>query len=130
LCHVASAGSGNSGRIVPATAIPPFVVIASPLLLDQARLACAYHHLDAGHRLVERIERAGMVAVAMGQSDAHDPRPVLPRRLQDRSRIAAHRRVDEREAVVLADEVAVDEAEALEPDEPRTVLGCLHAWAE
>jgi hypothetical protein len=83
LCHVASAGSGNSGRIVPATAIPPFVVIASPLLLDQ-----------------------------------------------DRSRIAAHRRVDEREPVVLADEVAVDEAEALEPDEPRTVLGCLHAWAE
>ncbi|MDO8185767.1 hypothetical protein Q5424_12500 [Conexibacter sp. JD483] len=61
---------------------------------------------------MQRVERAGVVDVAVRQ---HDPRDRLaePLRGGDQCvRAAAHERVDERQPVVLAHEVGVDGTEA------------------
>ena len=84
------------------------------VLGQQPRVARGDQHLGVGQRGVERVERADVILVGVGEGDPHDR---ARRAVSAAARIAfsdaRHRGVDQREAVVLLDEVGVDEAEAV-----------------
>ena len=85
-----------------------------------ARVELGHEDLDGvAELLAERVERADVVAVAMRERDPADRATGRLGRLDQRVGRAAGGRVDEREAVVLAHEEGVDEAEARELDEVR-----------
>ena len=74
---------------------------------EDARVGVAHQHLDVAEPLLELVERAGVVAVAVRQRDAPDlATGVTSGRDQRVGPSPADRRVDEREAVVLAHETA------------------------
>ena len=100
--------------------------IRGHVLLEQARVAARDQHLSVGQRRRQVVEPAHVVAVGMGERDPHDRRPQSVGRGQDRPRAAlADGGVDQREAVLLADQVGVDEAEAGDARE----CGCLGHWS-
>ena len=85
--------------------------------------------ISTSHRvaepLLQRVERADVVAVAVRQRDPADRSAGRGRGGDQRVGGAAERRVDEREAVVLADEVGVDEAQPGELDQ----VGGERSWS-
>jgi hypothetical protein len=85
--------------------------VGALVLGQQARVARGDQDLDAGQRLRQRVEGADVVAVRVGEGDAHDRRPDALRRREDLLVAARHHRVDEREPVVLLHEIGVDEPE-------------------
>jgi hypothetical protein len=91
-----------------------------------------HQHLDPGQPLLQRVERADVVAVAVRQHDAPDRAAGLLRGRDQVVGCAAERRVDERDPVVLAHEVGVDEAQPRQLRQVRGDEGALHGvppWA-
>ena len=66
---------------------------------------------------MERIHAADVVAVSVGEGDPHDRGAQFPRCGQDLLRAAEQRGVDQRQPVLLGDQVGVDEAEARDSDD-------------
>ena len=77
-----------------------------------ARRAREMRTSTPGSAAASVVERADVVAVGVGQRDADDRRAELLGGRAGRLGAARDQRVDEREPVVLGDEVGVDEAEA------------------
>ena len=74
-----------------------------------------HQHLDGTvEALLQRIERADVVTVAMGQCDPADRFAGELRGGDERVGTAARRRVDQREAVVLANEKGVYDVQTCE----------------
>jgi hypothetical protein len=74
----------------------------------------------------ELVERAHVVPVPVGDGDSPDRGAGLRRRAEEGVAAVRNRRVDEREAVVLAHEECVDEAQSRELDEVRSELTNAH----
>jgi hypothetical protein len=106
------------------------VGIEPPLLFDEPELARPQDHLGVGQLGVQGVERADVVAVGVGQRDAHDRQPGRARGLDDRPRVAAQRGVHEREPIVLAHQERVHDAEPIELDEVVADGGRLHGPPE
>ena len=87
------------------------------VLRQQPRVALGDRDLDAREGLGERVERADVVAVGVGQRDPHDRAAELLGRGLDRLGAAGERGVDQRQPVLLLHEVGVDEAEARDAGE-------------
>jgi hypothetical protein len=81
---------------------------------QQPGVAGRDQQLCVGQALVQLVERADMIHVGVGQ---HDPPDGLAERLggsQDRVGAARDGRIDQRQPVVLANQVAVDRKDAWE----------------
>ena len=81
---------------------------------QQPRVARGDEDLDPGQRGGERVEAADVVLVGVGQRDPLDRLPERGGGGQDPPGGAGDQRVDEGEAVLLLDEIAVDEPEAVD----------------
>ena len=82
------------------------------VLSQQALVAARDDHLGVGQLRRERVERADVVAVGVGEDDARHRGAHAPGGVEDRGRRAPDHRVDHCEPVVLSDEVGVDDSEA------------------
>jgi len=87
---------------------------------EDARVELGHEHLDrVAEALLQPVDRPRVVAVAVGERDPPDRGAGVGRGGDQRVGGAAHRRVDEREPVVLADEIRVHEVQAVQSDEVR-----------
>jgi hypothetical protein len=93
---------------------------------EEARVAGGQQDLGVGDPRVERVERAVVVVVGVGDHDAPDRAAVDPGGLDELVRRARRGRVDEGHAVLLAHEVRVGQPEAVEADQVVAVGGRLH----
>src|SRR5215217_9172725 len=99
-------------RIAP-TELPDLLTGVERLLArHQARVTDGDRDLGIGELLGELVERPDVVAMGMRQSDPHDWSPARRGLREHHLRRPRYERVDQREAVVLLDEIAVDEPEA------------------
>src|SRR6185312_4583068 len=77
---------------------------------EDAGIHVGHEHLNRpAQPLLQRIERADVIAVAVRQRDPPDRLARFLRGSDQRPGASAERRVDQREAVLLANEVGVDE---------------------
>src|SRR5947209_8981050 len=94
------------------------------------RVELGHHHRDSvAELLLERVERADVVAVTVGERNPSDRSARRPRGGDQAVGGTADRRVDEREAVVLAHQIRVDEPHASELHEVLGYRGALHGHA-
>src|SRR5690349_23735602 len=103
------------------------LVVDDVLAGVDARVELGHRDLDvAVQQTAELVERADVVAVAVGERNAPDPATGLLRRVDQRLAAARDGRVHEREAVVLAHEKRVHEAQPRELDQIRSELTYAH----
>ena len=99
-------------RVAATELVDRFVRIEAHVLGEQPGLARRDDHFRIRQPFLERVERADVVRVRVGQRDADDRSAGRLGRRDDLAGGAADHRVDQREAVVLRHQVGVDEAQA------------------
>ena len=103
--------AGGGGPETAAHRTGGLVVACLGVACQQRRLPLGGDYLDAGQRRGERVQRAVVVAVGVGQHDAHDGQPQRGGAREDQPVGAGQAGIDQREPVVLDDQVLVDEAQ-------------------
>src|SRR6266571_798016 len=79
---------------------------------QKTRVSLADSNLGMRQSSMQSVQRANMIDVGVGQHDAYNRQTQLLRRLYDLLCLAAHACVDQRKAIVLAHQVAIDETQA------------------